>query len=224
MAIHARMNAAHSHFATLLMSIFVAVCLAAGVCAAMGTLAPASASADEAATAGTIADASTTITTTVDTATSTDKTTIRVGCINTEGFTQLNDDGTVSGYLVDYLNKLTTYDNDLAFEYVFTDWVGAREMLLDHKVDLIYTRRNDDLPYDYAEEQLTVTLTALYARADDDNFYYDDYERLEGSEVGFLSQSFHATYFANYAACRGFTYEPVLFDSETSMLQALRTG
>ena len=152
-----------------------------------------------------------------------EKQVVRVGCIDTKDFSEKQADGSITGYCVDYLNEIAKYGN-FEYEYVFGNWSELRQRLANGEVDVIYTSRNDTANMDYSQEEFVVTLSAIYARSDDDNFYYDDYERLNGSKVGILRNSFHRTYFADYAANKGFTYEECLYDSNDDAMQALLDG
>lgn len=148
---------------------------------------------------------------------------IRVGCIDTEKFSKKQDDGSVTGYCVDYLNEISKY-SDFDYEYIFGTWSEIRTMLKNGKIDLMYTNKNDTENFDYSEQQFVITLSAIYARADDDNFYYDDFKRLDGSKIGILKNSFHKKYFKKYAQNKGFSYTQIMYDSQEELDEALQNG
>lgn len=146
---------------------------------------------------------------------------IRVGILDYKLFSEQREDGSVSGYCIDYLNEMAKYTN-LKFEYVFADWKDLRTKLERHEVDLIYTRRTEPDKFDFSNERFVITLTALYARVDDDDFYYDDIERMDGAKIGYLKNTFYEVYLSEYAVQRGFSYEKRAFDTQKEMLESLK--
>lgn len=152
-------------------------------------------------------------------------TVVRVGCLQYEDFSERQADGTVTGYMPEYLNEMAKYDS-FTYEYIFADTPDELKAMLEtNEIDLMCHRKNTALTdYAFSEEQFVFTLTNMYARADDDDFYYDDHKRLNGARVGFRRGALHPQYFADYARTKGFTYEEYLYDTREQAFAALQRG
>lgn len=150
--------------------------------------------------------------------------TIRVGCLEYENFSHREEDGTVSGYMVEYLEELADYDS-FVYTYTFAEDISQlKQMLKDQEIDLVCMRKNQELDYEYSTKQFVVTLTALYAREEDDDFYYDDYQRLDGARLGIVRSTQHKEYLEDYAKIKGFDYIECEFDTLEQACGALKAG
>lgn len=152
--------------------------------------------------------------------------TVRVGYIDYRGFIQAEEDGSYTGYGVDYLAEISKYTG-WNYEYVFGTWTDIMEKLRDGEIDFICTAQKTEERaeiYDFSKYPIGYTQGLLYTRPDNDNLFYDDWIGLEGSRIGFLSGSAMNGLFVQYAQMHKFSFEAVEYDSDEGMENALLNG
>lgn len=148
---------------------------------------------------------------------------INVGCLESENFVKKNPDGSVSGFLVDYLNELSKYEN-FEYNYIFGQWEELENLLNKGEIDIIYTNQNrGDGLLVFSEEPFSYNLTAIYVREDAD-FFYNDFHKLSGARVGYLKNSYYDIYFDEYARVKNFKYKPCEYETLQEMKAALLKG
>lgn len=154
------------------------------------------------------------------------KQTLRVGYIGYEGFISPDENGEMRGYGVEYLEEIGKYAN-FDYEYVYCTWAEALERLENKEIDLVcianYTAERAE-KYDFSDQNFGRVQGVLYTRPDNDELYYEDFEHLNGKKIGFLNESLNIQIFGEYAQKKGFSYQKVLFDTESAMTEALKAG
>lgn len=154
------------------------------------------------------------------------KTTLRVGYIDYNGFIDKLDDGTYSGYAVEYLNEISKYTN-YNFEYVYGTWEDLLIMLKNQQIDLLcnaqYTEERAE-SFDYTTSEIGYTQGLLYTRENNDNLVYEDYDTFNGMSVGVLKDNAMTDFFYAYAEKNGFTFNAVSFATDDEMTDALNSG
>lgn len=151
------------------------------------------------------------------------RTTLKVGYIDYKGFIEQQEDGSFSGYAVDYLNEIAKYTN-FNYEYVPGDWSALLTKLENREIDLLCTAKRTsqrEASYDFSRHTFGIEQGVLYTRIDNDNLYYDDFTELNGKKIGFLSASLNIGFFATYAEHHNFTYEVVEYANEQELTNAL---
>ena len=148
---------------------------------------------------------------------------IRVGCVDIGNFIQIGPDGRAYGYGAEYLDKIAGYAG-WEYEYVQASWEECLKMLKTGEIELL-------LPAEYSEERAEDYLfssyeccfdfVALIGRRTDNRLYYDDYAGFDGLRVGMIKGNYLNGLFEDYAKTHGFTYESVLYDTGTGLLDAL---
>lgn len=148
---------------------------------------------------------------------------VRVGCVDIGNFIQMDSDGRAYGYGAEYLDKIAEYAG-WEYEYVQASWEECLKMLKTGEIELL-------LPAEYSEERAKDYLfssyeccfdfVALVGRRTDNRLYYDDYAGFDGMRVGMIKGNYLNGLFEEYAGSHGFTYETVLYDTGTKLLNAL---
>ena len=151
--------------------------------------------------------------------------TIKIGYDANSHFIQ-EKDNEYYGYGVEYLNKVSEY-TDWEYEYVNVEsWQDSFEKLRNGEIDLIctvhYTEEHAE-EFIYADIPLGYETTLLYANTDS-GISYKDYEAFNGCKVGLLLESYSSVDFVEYAKDMQITYEPVYFERNKDMKDALKNG
>ncbi len=203
---------------------------------------PLAASADDnaGASTGDSATASSGDTASENSATSTDYQTVEgrtvvVGYVDYAGFIEQNDDGTYSGYGVDYVTEIAARAG-WKVQYKHCQWsdlVGSLDqsgnrvgsLLLSGDVDIVLqAQRTDERAKDFAycEYPTGYESTVVYVRNDDATVYYDDPTTFQGKRVGMLAEGFQTQVFQKYATM--VSYTPVYFENDIEQAAALNSG
>ncbi len=135
-------------------------------------------------------------------------------------------DGDFWGYGVEYLNKIAEY-TDWKYEYVKDEsWQQSLEKLRNGEIDLIctahYTEERAE-EFVYADIPLGYEATLLYTTTEND-ISYQDYEAMQGSKVGLLTESYSAKECLEYMQLHEISGETIYFETEYEMLMALKNS
>ena len=151
--------------------------------------------------------------------------TIKVGYDSNSKFIQ-EKNKQYYGYGVEYLNKISEY-TDWKYEYVNDEsWQESFDKLRNGEIDLIctvhYTKEKAE-EFIYSEIPLGYETTLLYANTDSE-ISYKDYEAFNDCKVGLLTESYSAVEFEEYAKEMQIVYEPVYYERNNDMQNALKNG
>jgi len=151
--------------------------------------------------------------------------TIKVGYDSNSKFIQ-EKNKQYYGYGVEYLNKISEY-TDWKYEYVNDEsWQESFDKLRNGEIDLIctvhYTKEKAE-EFIYSEIPLGYETTLLYANTDSE-ISYKDYEAFNDCKVGLLTESYSAVEFEEYAKEMQIVYEPVYYERDNDMQNALKNG
>lgn len=154
-----------------------------------------------------------------------DEKVIRVGYDTNSNFIQ--DDGqNFYGYGVEYLEKIAEYTG-WKYEYVKDEsWHGSLDKLRNGEIDLLCTVHYTE---ERAEEFIFSSMplgyeTSLLYTMPDSPISYQDFEAMQGTQIGLLKESYSAQDFEPYAEKMGIQYEGIYFERENEMLNALENG
>lgn len=153
--------------------------------------------------------------------------TIRVGFFHFDGYHDISDNGVRSGYGYQFLRLLSRYTN-LNFEYVGYDnsWDEMQKMLEDGEIDMVtsmhYTKERGE-KYDFSTH-IGFSNTIMTVRNDNTAITTENYADYDGIRIGFLVNSSRNEEFRAYAEEHGFRYEPVLFEEQEELTDALKNG
>ena len=154
-----------------------------------------------------------------------DQKVIRVGYDSNSNFIK-ESDGHYYGYGVEYLEKIAEYTG-WKYEYIKDDsWHDSLDKLRNGQIDLICTFHYSDqraAEFLYSEFPLGYETTILYAKTDS-QFFYQDYEAMQGCKIGLLRESYSAWDFEKYSEEKQIDCEILYFDRENDMKAALENG
>ena len=108
--------------------------------------------------------------------------TIRIGYIDYGGFIDLDENGEYTGYGVELLDKIAEYTG-WKYEYVYDTWDNILKKLESGEIDMIcQAQRTPEREERFLLSKYWAGTEAcvLYARMDDDRYYYNDFEAFNG--------------------------------------------
>lgn len=152
-----------------------------------------------------------------------DEKTVRVGYDSNSKFIQ-EINGEYYGYGVEYLEKIAEYTG-WKYEYVNDEsWQASLEKLRNGQIDLLCTvhyTEERDAEFEYSDIPLGYETSLLYAKPDSP-IYYQDFDAMNGSCIGFLKESYSAEEFKIHAETLGIEYKGVYYERENDMMNALQ--
>ncbi len=152
---------------------------------------------------------------------------VKVGVYELEGFHSFNEDGTVSGYGIDYLNVVAGITG---WEYEFvpvTDFMDGCRKLDNKEIDLLApVMLTDDRKekYDYSDMSFGTEYSVLLTREGNEDVYFDDYETFNQMKVAVVEGYPFTEYFITYMETHGFESELVYYNNTAESHEALRNG
>lgn len=152
--------------------------------------------------------------------------TVRIGYIGYDGFITETADGSYKGYGVEYLEKIAEYTG-WEYEYVFDSWEHHMQALRDGEIDFIcHAQKTPEREQEYLFSKYAIgsESNVLYARADDDRYYYNDFEAFDGMRIAVLADSYQNMEFSNYAEKKGFAFSFLPYATSDDCFRALDAG
>ncbi len=151
---------------------------------------------------------------------------VKIGYIDYGSFIEENEDGSYTGYGVELLNEISQYTN-WKYEYVYDTWDHLLEKLDSGEVDFVCQAQKTperEKRFLFSKYWAGTESCVLYVNADDDRFYYNDFEAFDGLKVAGIKDSFQNDDLRDYAKECGFTYSMYEYSTQQSCVQALETG
>lgn len=158
-----------------------------------------------------------------ETVNETEKKVVRIGYIDYAGFITEMPDGSYEGYGVEYLEEIAEYTG-WEYEYVYDSWENHMQSLLDGEIDFVcHAQKTNEREENYLFSKYSIGAEAsvLYARKDDDRYYYNDFEAFGGMKIAVLSDSFQNAEFSEYAHKKGFDFSFVPYGTPEECFSAL---
>lgn len=152
-----------------------------------------------------------------------EKRVVKIGYIDYDGFITKLEDGSYEGYGVEYLDEIAEY-TDWEYEYVYGSWDSHLQSLKDGSLDFIcHAQKTDERQEDFLFSKYSIGAesSVLYARKNDDRYYYNDFEAFDGMKIAVLENSFQNTEFSEYAMKKGFDFEYVGYKTQEDCFRAL---
>lgn len=152
--------------------------------------------------------------------------TIRIGYIDYGGFIDLDENGEYTGYGVELLDKIAEYTG-WKYEYVYDTWDNILKKLESGEIDMIcQAQRTPEREERFLLSKYWAGTEAcvLYARMDDDRYYYNDFEAFNGIRVAGLKESFQNDDLKEYAKKKDFSFELKEYMTTEECFQALEEG
>ncbi len=151
---------------------------------------------------------------------------IRVGCIDEAGFIEKLPDGTYSGYMVEYLEKIAEY-TDWQYEFVMDTWENNLHKLETGELDFVfnaqYTPERAER-FMYSSYPIGLESSYLYTLPENKDIYYNDFKSMEGKRIALLAGTYQTERIAVFAENIGWNYEAMYFATDTEVIECLRTG
>ena len=152
--------------------------------------------------------------------------TIKVGCIDIEDFLVVDQDGNVSGYASEYLEKISKHTG-WTYEYVNGSWAECLNWLKEGKIDLLMPAEYSEeraKDYLFSQDYCCMDYAALIGRKNNDKIYYEDFENFDGMTVGIIEGNYLNDVFDQYAAKHDFTVNKKSYANSESLEAALEEG
>ena len=153
--------------------------------------------------------------------------TVRAGVFYFDGYHMQNEDGSLDGYGVEFLNLVSQYSH-LNFSFVGYDhsWGDMLTMLENGEIDMVTSARKTP----EREEQFAFSLpigrnsTLISVRADDTSRRTGNYDTYNGMIIGLVPGSSQNETLADFARENGFAYQAKEYEDAGQMAQALQNG
>lgn len=151
---------------------------------------------------------------------------IKVGCVDIEQFLMMDKNGNVHGYGEEYLSAISKYTG-WQYEYVEGSWKQCLKWLDEGKIDLLFPAEYTEArsqSFLFSDTQCCIDFVALLTRQDNENLYYGDFDNYDGIKVGMITGNHLNKIFKETAKEKGFSYEPVYFESMDDLQTALKNN
>lgn len=153
--------------------------------------------------------------------------TVKAGIFAFDGYHMRDDGGKYSGYGIDILNMMSEYSH-LNFEYVeySSSWNDMLDMLEKGEIDVVTSasKTSDRLEkFDYSLP-IGRKSTILSVSVEEDRFSTGNYTSYSGMKVGEIKGNTANVIFDEFAKENKFAFIPVLFESESALAEALKSG
>lgn len=152
--------------------------------------------------------------------------TIRIGYIDYGGFIDQDEKGKYTGYGVELLDKIAEYTG-WKYEYVYDTWDNVLKKLETGEIDMICQAQKTperEARFLFSKYWAGTEACVLYARQDDDRYYYNDFEAFNGIKVAGLKDSFQNSDLKEYARMNGFSFDLKEYDTTEECFRALDAG
>lgn len=156
-----------------------------------------------------------------------DRQIVRVGVYNLSGFCEQDALGNLTGYNIDYLNKIagiTGWD----YEFVETGSFSNGLIKLETKqIDLLAPCQitpERQVKYDFSSYSCGTEYTALITNSANDAYNYQDFESFNGINVGVAANYLITDYFIEYAKKNNFEVNLKNYSTPEKAIAALREG
>lgn len=150
---------------------------------------------------------------------------IRIGYTDFEGFIDKNEDGTYSGYGIEYLEEVSKY-TDWEYEFVYGSWDNLLEKLEMGEIDFLmhaqWTEEREER-FVYSKYMSGSEANLLYVRGDEARYFYNDYESFNGMKVAGLLDAFQNEEFEHFAEMKNFSYDLYTYDTTQACFEALES-
>jgi signal transduction histidine kinase len=151
---------------------------------------------------------------------------IRIGYTDSDDFIAEAEDETYTGYGVELLNDISKYTG-WEYEYVYGEWDAQLEELKSGELDLVCKARKTEereTEYLFSSYSIGAETGILYARSEDERYYYNDFAAFDGMRVGMIRGSTQKEELEEYAMSRGFSCEIILYGTQRECCDALDSG
>ncbi len=153
-----------------------------------------------------------------------DRPKVTIGYINYHGLVERADDGTLSGYAVEYFKqiaKITGWD----CEFVDVSWTDALDRILNGTLDFYcVARRTEERETDYDFSMFPLLNESMNLYVSQDSDYLESPLSLNGKEVGMLENSKEIENFLDFEQKYDLSMDIVEYASNENAIAALQKG
>ena len=153
--------------------------------------------------------------------------TVKAGVFYFDGYHMENEDGSLTGYGIEFLNLVSQYSH-LNFSFVGYDrsWGDMLTMLENGEIDVVTSaRKTSEREAEFAFSlPIGRNSTLLSVRADDTSRRTGNYATYNGMIIGLVPGSSQNESLAEFALENGFTYQAREYEDAGQMAQALQSG
>lgn len=153
--------------------------------------------------------------------------TVRVGFFAFDGYHMVDEKGNQSGYGYDFLRIAARYmDVDYAYVGYDKSWDEMQEMLRSGEIDLLTSmqktpEREEEFEF---SKPIGVSSAMLTVKSSNNSILEQEYDTYGGMRVGMLYNNSRNDDFQKLAKEKGFSYQPVYYDMESDIKEALQNG
>lgn len=153
---------------------------------------------------------------------------VKVGFFAFDGYHEMAEDGTLSGYGYEFLQRVRRYSN-LKFDYVEYNntWSEMQQMLRDGDIVLLTSAQKTpsrEAVFDFTDKSIGTSATILTVKSGNTDYIPGEYDSYEGMRVGMIEGNSRNESFAEFAQKKGFRFRIVYFNDNDAMVQALQEG
>ena len=153
--------------------------------------------------------------------------TVRAGIFHFDGYHMKDEEGSLSGYGIEFLNLAAEYSH-LNFLYVEYDksWNDMLTMLEDGQIDVVTSGRKTEEWQEKFAFSLPIgrSSTILSIRSDNTQLHSGDYKTYEGMLIGVVEGRSQIQRLEEFAREQGFTYRIMEYSSADDLTEALQKG
>lgn len=153
--------------------------------------------------------------------------TVRVGYYEMKGFMSKDLAGDITGYNMDYLNRIAAFTG---WEYEFvevSDVEAGLDLLGSHDIDLMapcQLTQQRLRKYDYTASSIGTQYSVLVTRLGNDDYFYEDFESFDHMRVGIVRNDPLTADFIQYKLEKGFSAFFHYYNTQREALIALQAG
>lgn len=156
----------------------------------------------------------------------TEKQKVKVGIFPVEGYFDIDENGNLSGYGIDYLNTMVRYTN-WELEYVVGTFEECEENIQNGTIDLVgYALRTDESKkvLGFPNIRTGFNVTKLIVALDNENVVSGDYNTYEGLNIGVATMDSSELFLDGFASYYQFNFNKVTFETTEQLFEALEKG
>lgn len=152
---------------------------------------------------------------------------VKVGCFPLNGFFNIAEDGTVSGYGAEYTDAVLAH-TDWDYEYViYSSWVEALAALSNNEIDLLAPSQRTserEAQFAFTSFPMGTEYGSLLALSTNDNLIYEDFRGFDGLHVGCVESLVFRDSFEQYEKNNNFSVNYSFYKDTPALVAALHAG
>ena len=151
---------------------------------------------------------------------------IRVAMLEYPNFMDWAEDGEPYGFACEYLQEIAKYTG-WQYEYVPMSFSEAEQALKDGTIDILPGSQHTEeraKDYDYGTYPMTISTNVLCVRADNPNYYYNDYQSIDGIRISIMEGSIRSQQLQQAMSDKGVNAKFHAYKSDEEQKAALDRG